>query len=74
MTTKTPHIEDVVFGAGYRIRTALELICQVTAEECDGQASKEDVLCAAEALLIEANNIIKSAAPDCAAPLAQAAE
>ena len=74
MTTKTPHIEDVAFQASYRIRTALELICQVTAAECDGQASQEDVLCAAEALLIEANAIIKSSVPDCATPLVQAAE
>ena len=63
MTTETPHIEDVAFQVGYRVRAALELIYMVTADECDGPADANDVLCSAEALLAEANKIILGAVP-----------
>lgn len=74
MNKQTTNIEDVVFLAGYRIRTALELIAQVTAEECTGHADKFDVLCSAEVLLIDANNIVQSAIPAREPPTLQAAE
>jgi len=75
MASELPHIEDVAFSAGYRVRTALSLIRDVTGcQRSDSDVTDMDLLCSAEALLMEANDIIRSAVPDSTDPLAQVAE
>tara|TARA_Y100000114_G_C11521794_1_gene213863 strand:- start:120 stop:338 length:219 start_codon:yes stop_codon:yes gene_type:complete len=66
MTTPNPELEDVCTNVGYRIRTAYELVCNVTASgSLEGTyTTTHDLLCAVEDLLREACTAMAEADPN----------